>query len=97
VANPTTHRNDGKQRKSLPKPGWNCENLFMKANPMKRSVLIAALFSVCVAPFVFSKPDKEKVTLCHRGHTITVAEAALPAHLAHGDLVGPCETTEVRR
>jgi hypothetical protein len=37
-----------------------------------------------------------KVTICHvagkSGHrvTITVAASAVPAHLAHGDTVGPC-------
>jgi hypothetical protein len=31
-----------------------------------------------------------KVTICHKGHTITIAQPALPAHLAHGDTVGPC-------
>jgi hypothetical protein len=32
----------------------------------------------------------KKVTLCHNGHTITVALPALPAHLARGDAEGPC-------
>jgi len=32
----------------------------------------------------------QKVTICHKGHTITIAQAALPAHLAHGDTVGAC-------
>jgi hypothetical protein len=41
-----------------------------------------------------------KVTICHRTkskkkpfHTITVAAAAVPAHLKHGDTLGPCPTT----
>ena len=34
---------------------------------------------------------QEKVTICHKGKTITVAEPAVPAHLGHGDTVGPCE------
>jgi len=33
------------------------------------------------------------VTICHKGHTITVDEHALPAHLGHGDTLGPCPTT----
>ena len=33
---------------------------------------------------------REKVTLCHNGHTITVAKPAVPAHLRHGDTLGPC-------
>ena len=32
----------------------------------------------------------QKVTICHKGHTITVSQSALPAHLRHGDTVGPC-------
>jgi hypothetical protein len=33
----------------------------------------------------------EKVTLCHKGkNTITVGAAAVPAHLRHGDTIGPC-------
>ena len=35
-----------------------------------------------------------RVTLCHRGETITVAAPALRAHLAHGDTEGPCEVEE---
>jgi hypothetical protein len=40
---------------------------------------------------------EKKVTLCHvppgnpaQGQTISVAEAAVSAHLAHGDQTGPC-------
>jgi hypothetical protein len=33
---------------------------------------------------------REKVTLCHKGHTITVGKPAVPAHLRHGDTLGPC-------
>lgn len=32
----------------------------------------------------------EKVKICHKGNTITVSQAALPAHLAHGDTLGKC-------
>ncbi len=38
--------------------------------------------------------DAGKVTLCHNRdhnpHTITVAQSAVPAHLNHGDTLGPC-------
>jgi hypothetical protein len=37
----------------------------------------------------------EKVLVCHKpdkkgGHTLSIAPAAVPAHLAHGDTQGPC-------
>ena len=41
-----------------------------------------------------SKPSKnqykEKVLICHKGHTISVSPSAVPAHLRHGDTLGPC-------
>jgi len=38
---------------------------------------------------------QEKVLICHKpdkkgGHTLSVAAPAVPAHLAHGDILGPC-------
>jgi hypothetical protein len=33
---------------------------------------------------------QEKVTLCHKGETLTVGEPAKEAHLRHGDSLGPC-------
>jgi hypothetical protein len=32
----------------------------------------------------------EKVTVCHNGHAITISINALPAHQAHGDIIGDC-------
>lgn len=38
----------------------------------------------------------EKVLVCHKpnqkkgGHTLSIAQPAVPAHLAHGDTLGPC-------
>src|SRR5439155_424609 len=44
------------------------------------------------------KPGKglgrEKVTICHKGHTITIARPALPAHVRHGDT--PAKLTVVK-
>jgi hypothetical protein len=45
-----------------------------------------------------SKPDQgngkgggnEKVSVCHNGHTIEVAQPAVQAHLDHGDSLGAC-------
>ncbi|HEX4930377.1 MAG TPA: hypothetical protein VFV62_06665 [Gaiellaceae bacterium] len=33
---------------------------------------------------------KTKVTLCHKGKTITVGKPAAKAHLRHGDKLGAC-------
>ena len=34
--------------------------------------------------------DQKKVTLCHKGKSLTVAEPAVEAHLRHGDTPGVC-------
>ena len=34
--------------------------------------------------------NNQKTTICHNGNTICVDNSALPAHLDHGDYVGPC-------
>jgi hypothetical protein len=36
---------------------------------------------------------QEKVTICHKGHTIIVGAPALAAHERHGDTEGACATT----
>ncbi len=41
--------------------------------------------------YYYSFIPGRKVTLCHNGHTISVAPQAVRAHLAHGDYLGPCE------
>jgi hypothetical protein len=36
-----------------------------------------------------------RVILCHRGHSLAVAEPAREAHVAHGDAVGACPASAV--
>lgn len=63
-------------------------------------VLVAiGLFSVPVNSEIEEVAAK-KVTICHippgnpaNTHAITISVNALPAHLAHGDNLGDCETT----
>jgi hypothetical protein len=33
---------------------------------------------------------RHKVAICHKGHTIRVAQPAVKAHLRHGDKLGAC-------
>ena len=33
---------------------------------------------------------QNRVTICHRGQTISVAQPAVEAHLGHGDTLGRC-------
>jgi hypothetical protein len=33
-----------------------------------------------------------KVLVCHKGHTISIDKHAVPAHLRHGDTLGPCQS-----
>ena len=37
-----------------------------------------------------------KVTICHQGQTLAVSESSVPAHLAHGDTLGPCSGGQVK-
>lgn len=49
---------------------------------------------VSVSSTVSNAPhSKEKYTICHKGHEISVAESAVAAHLAHGDSQGSCRPT----
>ncbi len=59
-------------------------------------VLFLAVVGLVAAPALQAqgKSGKEKVDLIHKGHIISVAPQAVPAHLAHGDqLVTPPTTT----
>ena len=39
----------------------------------------------------------KKVTICHKGKTITVSKKALPAHLRHGDTVALCSSAKAKK
>ncbi|NJN05192.1 MAG: hypothetical protein HC814_00585 [Rhodobacteraceae bacterium] len=63
--------------------------------PSALRTLIATLALVAATSAFAQKkdpvsPNEPKVTICHNGHSITVAQSAVPAHLAHGDTIGPC-------
>ncbi len=52
----------------------------------------AAQSSISSAQYQYGK----KVTICHKGHTISVGKAAEPAHVRHGDSVGTCAAAKAR-
>jgi hypothetical protein len=60
---------------------------------------VVVLGVLSVATVAFAEQDdegglgQEKVTLCHKGHTITVGAPAQEAHLNHGDTLGACVLT----
>jgi hypothetical protein len=61
-------------------------------------IVAAGAISTIIVP-VLASVLQEKVTICHipkgnpsNAHDITVGASAVPAHLAHGDIVGPCVT-----
>ena len=55
-------------------------------------VTVLAMGSVAFAAEDEGGQGQQKVTLCHKGHTITVGAPAVVAHERHGDDEGACET-----
>ena len=67
----------------------------MKTSTFKKLAWAIMLAAVALIPGSRSDagdPPK-KVTLCHKGKTLEVAEPAVQAHLNHGDTLGPCQVT----
>lgn len=63
---------------------------------MKTLILTIVLFALSASSIAANhRPDSKDqshqgVTICHKGHTITVDDNALQAHLNHGDSEGTC-------
>ena len=41
-------------------------------------------------------PRNDKVIVCHNGQQLCISASAVAAHLAHGDILGPCPTVVTR-
>jgi len=63
-------------------------------------VVFAALGGVGAAQSAISAAQYQygkKVTICHKGKTISVGKAAEPAHVRHGDSVGTCAAAKAKK
>ncbi len=64
--------------------------------PLDGQIMIVQIFVIVVTPPDEGEtPAGEKVLVCHKPngknpHTLSIAQAAVPAHLGHGDTLGPC-------
>jgi hypothetical protein len=66
-------------------------------NPVAKSVKVQrnSVASTAVAKSASQRgAGNEKYTVCHKGHEISVAASAVPAHLAHGDSQGACTPSQ---
>jgi hypothetical protein len=60
----------------------------------------ATLGGIGAAESAISAIEKQygkKVTICHKGKTITVSKNAVPAHTKHGDTVGTCAQAKAKK
>lgn len=64
---------------------------------MKRLLAFVCIVAVLAISSVAFAASQGKVDICHippgnpgNAHTINVSVNAIPAHLAHGDFLGPC-------
>jgi hypothetical protein len=67
----------------------------MKTKWLKVLVVVAigAIAVVLSTPRTEAGGAAKKVSICHKGQTLEVAEPAVEAHLGHGDTLGPCNIT----
>jgi hypothetical protein len=63
-------------------------------------VAFAALGGAGIARSAISSAQyqygKQKAAICHKGHTITVAQPAVAAHQRHGDSLGTCASAAAK-
>ena len=52
--------------------------------------LAVGLLGGAAVPVFAARGGTGKSLVCHRGHTINISISAVPAHLRHGDTLGPC-------
>lgn len=60
---------------------------------LTKSIIFISMISCfgCAVVFEEKAPEtRSKVAICHKGKTIYVDEAAVKAHMGHGDYMGTC-------
>jgi hypothetical protein len=63
-------------------------------NLLTKTIIFIAMISCFGCAVVVEEKAPEtnnKVAICHKGKTIYVNEAAVKAHLGHGDYMGTCQ------
>jgi hypothetical protein len=63
------------------------------ANPVGPSAVLPAPAASDGDGSVTAQAGQPKVTLCHQGQTLSVAQPSVAAHLAHGDSLGACSSS----
>ena len=58
---------------------------------IRTTICLAMILCFGCAVVTVPKSSGGKVAICHKGKTIHVDEAAVKAHLKHGDYIGPCK------
>lgn len=59
-----------------------------------KSILVCGLALASAVSAIPAAARQEKVSICHNGKTLEVAQAAVNAHLGHGDTFGPCTASQ---
>ena len=67
------------------------KNKWIKAGAVVGAGVAAVVF--LANPTKTVGAGQTKVTICHKGQTLEVAEPAVQAHIGHGDTLGPCNIT----
>jgi hypothetical protein len=63
-------------------------------NVLTKTIICVAMISCFGCAVVHEEKAPEtsgKIAICHKGKTISVDEAAVKAHLRHGDYMGTCK------
>ena len=60
-------------------------------------ILGVGVLTIAVIPSkIDAGPGQNKVKICHKGQTLELPEAAIQAHLGHGDTLGACVVTPAK-